>query len=77
MVTSVGTSYLVCAVIHIKPLVDELSQLVLLTKGAPFIITLPFPDENVDDTLLKIININLDKYDKIMYNEEYPCMYSR
>ena len=32
------------------------------------IITLPFPDERIDDTLLKIININLDKYDKIMYN---------
>lgn len=33
------------------------------------IITLPFPDERIDDALLKIININLDKYDKIMYNE--------
>jgi len=33
------------------------------------IITLPFPDEKVNDDLLKIININLDKYDKIMYNE--------
>lgn len=33
------------------------------------VITLPFPDERVDDELLKIININLDYYDKIMYNK--------
>ena len=33
------------------------------------VITLPFPDERINDDLLKIININLDKYDKIMYNE--------
>ena len=33
------------------------------------VITLPFPDERVDNELLKIININLDYYDKIMYNK--------